>query len=287
MANFNNNPNTLDADLAQVRAMAQSLIGNNDSYNWGQETNDEDKDIEIQQFSLDEDELILFKGTQSGDFYSISDLIQSSELQNSILSIFTSVFADCFNVKLVYDSNRGYVFITSFRFMTDDQFNKCKEDSTTELKRAINSSVAPDEINTSSVAQTLMLIVQKQQMTSTDASKYAKFSKDAKSLFTNLLWFSQNNKKKKWVLGENYILDTQQGTSYNGRTYTNIIGTLYLDAEKVLSVIGCTAKEAPNWDFRIEFLNSNALNTDALLKIDKINKKKKRLLSNKYGIQFG
>lgn len=288
MANFNNNISNggaVDADLAQVRAMAQSLIGNNDSYNFGDDKTD-NEEIKLRDFSLSEDELLLFKGTHQGDFFSISDLIQISELQNGVLSIFSSVFADVFNVKLIYDNQRGWVFITSFRFMTEEQFKSAQDDSADKLSRAISSSVSPEEVNTNSVAQTLMLIIQKQQISSSDASKYAKFTKAAKEIFTSLLYCSNNNKKKKWVLGENYLLDTQTGSSYNGRTYTNIVGTVYLDAEKVLSVIGSTNDEKNNWDFKIDPVTTNIIGTDALVKIEKINKRKKKNLSNKYGIQF-
>lgn len=286
--NFNPNNNKVVTpdncpELAAIMALNQSIIGN---HNFNEPNGDEEiEKLELKKINLPAEDLMLFNKAP----YSQLEMIQTSELQNNVLGVFRDIFADVFNVKFITDSQRGYLFIVSFRYMTDDQFkSKLDESDDTNLIRCITSSVNPEDAATkNSVAANLMMLVQQQQISSYDASKYAKITKEAKELLTDLLFFSPNNKKKKWVKGENYLLDTQTGTGFaGGRTFTNIIGSVFLDAEKVLSIMCGTAEDAGKYEYNIIPVANNITNTDSILKIEKINKARKNQIRNRYGVQF-
>lgn len=289
MANFNPKGKIVTPDncpeLASILALNQSLIGNH-NFDVTGAADEEPEELRELDITVDEEDMILFNKSP----FSQTDLIQTSELQNSVLAVFKEVFADIFSVKFVYDQNRGFVFMLNFRYMTDDQFNTANEDSDDKsLVRCITSSINPDDVNNkNSVAANLMMLVQQQQISSYDATKYAKITKDAKELLTKLLWTSSNNgKKKKWVKGENYTLSTQTGTGFNGgRTFTNIVATVWLDSEKVLSIFCGSDDEAGKYSYNIIPMSNNITRTDSIIKIEKINNTRKKQISNKYGVQF-
>ena len=281
MANTNNNNTPIIAELAALDALEKSMIGN---HNFNIEGDDEPEELKLKSLNLDKEDLILFNDPPMIQ----ADYIQSSELNNKLLTIFSEIFADVFSVRFTYDQQRGFIFMVSFRYLTEDLFKSKNKDSEGNLIRCITSSIDPDDVvKKNSIAANIMLMVQHQQINSYDASKYAKITKDAKELLTDLLFFSQNNKKKRWVNGENYTLSTQTGTGFNGgRTFTNIVSTIFLDAEKVLSVVCGTESDKNKYEYNIIPTSNSITGTDSLIKIEKVNKTKKNKTRNKYGIQF-
>lgn len=274
------NESAVCPELATIRALNQSLIGN---HNFKGVDDEPEEKLELKAIKIPEDELLLFRVPMSQ-----VDMIQTSELQNGVLGIFQEIFADVFSVKFMYDTQRGFLFVVSFRYMTDEQYKSKVDEAGHALIRCIISSIAPEDAAAkNSVAANIMMLVQHQQINNYDASKYAKITKEAKEMLTDMLFFSINNKKKKWVKGENFTLDTQTGTGFaGGRSFTNIIGNVFLDAEKVLSVISSKYEDASKYEYNIIPVSNNITNTDSLIKIEKVNKARKNSIRNKYGVQF-
>lgn len=274
------NESAVCPELATIRALNQSLIGN---HNFKGVDDEPEEKLELKAIKIPEDELLLFRAPMSQ-----VDMIQTSELQNGVLGIFQEIFADVFSVKFMYDTQRGFLFVVSFRYMTDEQYKSKVDEAGHPLIRCIISSIAPEDAAAkNSVAANIMMLVQHQQINNYDASKYAKITKEAKEMLTDMLFFSINNKKKKWVKGENFTLDTQTGTGFaGGRSFTNIIGNVFLDAEKVLSVISSKYEDASKYEYNIIPVSNNITNTDSLFKIEKVNKARKNSIRNKYGVQF-
>ncbi len=274
------NESAVCPELATIRALNQSLIGN---HNFKGVDDEPEEKLELKAIKIPEDELLLFRAPMSQ-----VDMIQTSELQNGVLGIFQEIFADVFSVKFMYDTQRGFLFVVSFRYMTDEQYKSKVDEAGHALIRCIISSIAPEDAAAkNSVAANIMMLVQHQQINNYDASKYAKITKEAKEMLTDMLFFSINNKKKKWVKGENFTLDTQTGTGFaGGRSFTNIIGNVFLDAEKVLSVISSKYEDASKYEYSIIPVSNNITNTDSLIKIEKVNKARKNSIRNKYGVQF-
>lgn len=274
------NESAVCPELATIRALNQSLIGN---HNFKGVDDEPEEKLELKAIKIPEDELLLFRAPMSQ-----VDMIQTSELQNGVLGIFQEIFDDVFSVKFMYDTQRGFLFVVSFRYMTDEQYKSKVDEAGHSLIRCIISSIAPEDAAAkNSVAANIMMLVQHQQINNYDASKYAKITKEAKEMLTDMLFFSINNKKKKWVKGENFTLDTQTGTGFaGGRSFTNIIGNVFLDAEKVLSVISSKYEDASKYEYNIIPVSNNITNTDSLIKIEKVNKARKNSIRNKYGVQF-
>lgn len=274
------NESAVCPELATIRALNQSLIGN---HNFKGVDDEPEEKLELKAIKIPEDELLLFRAPMSQ-----VDMIQTSELQNGVLGIFQEIFADVFSVKFMYDTQRGFLFVVSFRYMTDEQYKSKVDEAGHALIRCIISSIAPEDAAAkNSVAANIMMLVQHQQINNYDASKYAKITKEAKEMLTDMLFFSINNKKKKWVKGENFTLDTQTGTGFaGGRSFTNIVGNVFLDAEKVLSVISSKYEDASKYEYSIIPVSNNITNTDSLIKIEKVNKARKNSIRNKYGVQF-
>lgn len=284
MSNFNNNQkkyaNVADcSELAAIKALNESLIGNH-NYNLG-EADEETEKLNLKELSIPAEDIIL-KESYSEDF-----LIEQSELENSVFGVFSEIFADIFSVKLMFTLEKGYYFMCSFRYMTEEQFKQKQADCQDTMVRCINSSVEPDAATKTSVAANIMMLVQHQTTNAYDATKYAKVTKEAKELLTNLLYFSKQNQKKKWIKGENYLITNQTGSSFDGRTYSNIIGSVYLDAKKVIAMLGSPAGESKKYEYNIIPITSNVTNTNAMIKIEKINTKTKNYIRNKYGVMFG
>lgn len=274
------NESAVCPELATIRALNQSLIGN---HNFKGVDDEPEEKLKLKAIKIPEDELLLFRAPMSQ-----VDMVQTSELQNGVLGIFQEIFADVFSVKFIYDTQRGFLFVVSFRYMTDEQYKSKVDEAGHALIRCIISSIAPEDAAAkNSVAANIMMLVQHQQINNYDASKYAKITKEAKEMLTDMLFFSINNKKKKWVKGENFTLDTQTGTGFaGGRSFTNIIGNVFLDAEKVLSVISSKYEDASKYEYNIIPVSNNITNTDSLIKIEKVNKARKNSIRNKYGVQF-
>lgn len=274
--NNNNGASALEA----VRQLNQSIIGH---HNFNTLNADDDEVKDKKKINLDREDLLIFNESpmiQAG-------YIQTSELNAKILSVLQEIFADVFLAKAVYDTKRGFVTIVSFRYIDDDQFKQKKTESS-NVVRCITSSMEPDDIVAkNSIAANILNMVQHQQINNYDASKYAKITKDAKSYLTDLLWCGQDNPKRKWIKNANYELNTQSGTGFNGtRTFTNIIGTVFLDTERVLAMLCGTKEDAGKYDYNIIPIRNNAVNTDSLIRIEKVNKAKKNKIKNKFGIEF-
>lgn len=283
MSNFNANANlAIDSQedlLAKMKAINDSLIHNHSIQVEGDK---EDDDTDYKDIAVTDEDAILTEP------YSIVYFKEQSELQNAVFGILNQIFADIFSVRLTMDLSRGgFVFVCSFKYMTEQQFKDKLSNSETSLVRCITSTVDPEEIvSKNSIATNLINMVQLQNMNAYDATKYAKITKSAKELLTKLLYFSQDNPKHKWVNGNNYIITTQTGTSSWGNvTFTNIIADIYLDAKAVVAMLA--GKEKKNkYEYNIVPAAFNATGSNSVIKIEQINVANKRHISSQLGAVF-
>ena len=283
MSNFNANANlAIDSQedlLAKMKAINDSLIHNHSIQVEGDK---EDDDTDYKDIAVTDEDAILTEP------YSIVYFKEQSELQNAVFGILNQIFADIFSVRLTMDLSRGgFVFVCSFKYMTEQQFKEKLSNSETNLVRCITSTVDPEEIvSKNSIATNLINMVQLQNMNAYDATKYAKITKSAKELLTKLLYFSQDNPKHKWVNGNNYIITTQTGTSSWGNvTFTNIIADIYLDAKAVVAMLA--GKEKKNkYEYNIVPAAFNATGSNSVIKIEQINVANKRHISSQLGAVF-
>lgn len=282
MSNFNTNANlAIDSQedlLAKMKAINESLIHNHSIQVEGDK---EDNDTDYKDIAVTDEDAILT------DPYSIVYFKEQSELQNAVFGILSQIFADIFSVRLTMDLSRGgFVFVCSFKYMTEQQFKDKLSNSESALVRCITSTVDPEEIvSKNSIATNLINMVQLQNMNAYDATKYAKITKSAKELLTKLLYFSQDNPKHKWVNGNNYIITTQTGTSWTNVTFTNIIGDVYLDAKAVLAMLA--GKDKKNkYEYNLVPAAFNATGSNSVIKIEQINVANKRRISSQLGAVF-
>lgn len=283
MSNFNANANlAIDSQedlLAKMKAINDSLIHNHSIQVEGDK---EDNDTDYKDIAVTDEDAILTEP------YSIVYFKEQSELQNAVFGILNQIFADIFSVRLTMDLSRGgFVFVCSFKYMTEQQFKDKLSNSETDLVRCITSTVDPEEIvSKNSIATNLINMVQLQNMNAYDATKYAKITKSAKELLTKLLYFSQDNPKHKWVNGNNYIITTQTGTSsWGNMTFTNIIGDVYLDAKAVVAMLA--GKEKKNkYEYNLVPAAFNATGSNSVIKIEQINVANKRRISSQLGAVF-
>lgn len=282
MSNFNANANlAIDSQedlLAKMKAINDSLIHNHSIQVEGDK---EDDDTDYKDISVTDEDAILTEP------YSIVYFKEQSELQNAVFGILNQIFADIFSVRLTMDLSRGgFVFVCSFKYMTEQQFKDKLSNSETGLVRCITSTVDPEEIVAkNSIATNLINMVQLQNMNAYDATKYAKITKSAKELLTKLLYFSQDNPKHKWVNGNNYIITTQTGTSWSNVTFTNIIGDVYLDAKAVIAMLA--GKDKKNkYEYNLVPAAFNATGSNSVIKIEQINVANKRRISSQLGAVF-
>lgn len=282
MSNFNANANlAIDSQedlLAKMKAINDSLIHNHSIQVEGDK---EDNDTDYKDIAVTDEDAILTEP------YSIVYFKEQSELQNAVFGILNQIFADIFSVRLTMDLSRGgFVFVCSFKYMTEQQFKDKLSNSETSLVRCITSTVDPEEIaSKNSIATNLINMVQLQNMNAYDATKYAKITKSAKELLTKLLYFSQDNPKHKWVNGNNYIITTQTGTSWTNVTFTNIIGDVYLDAKAVLAMLA--GKDKKNkYEYNLVPAAFNATGSNSVIKIEQINVANKRRISSQLGAVF-
>lgn len=282
MSNFNANANlAIDSQedlLAKMKAINDSLIHNHSIQVEGDK---EDDDTDYKDIAVTDEDAILTEP------YSIVYFKEQSELQNAVFGILNQIFADIFSVRLTMDLSRGgFVFVCSFKYMTEQQFKDKLSNSETGLVRCITSTVDPEEIVAkNSIATNLINMVQLQNMNAYDATKYAKITKSAKELLTKLLYFSQDNPKHKWVNGNNYIITTQTGTSWSNVTFTNIIGDVYLDAKAVIAMLA--GKDKKNkYEYNLVPAAFNATGSNSVIKIEQINVANKRRISSQLGAVF-
>lgn len=282
MSNFNANANlAIDSQedlLAKMKAINDSLIHNHSIQVEGDK---EDDDTDYKDIAVTDEDAILTEP------YSIVYFKEQSELQNAVFGILNQIFADIFSVRLTMDLSRGgFVFVCSFKYMTEQQFKDKLSNSETSLVRCITSTVDPEEIvSKNSIATNLINMVQLQNMNAYDATKYAKITKSAKELLTKLLYFSQDNPKHKWVNGNNYIITTQTGTSWSNVTFTNIIGDVYLDAKAVIAMLA--GKDKKNkYEYNLVPAAFNATGSNSVIKIEQINVANKRRISSQLGAVF-
>lgn len=280
MSNFNANL-AIDSQedlLAKMKAINDSLIHNHSIQVEGDK---EDDDTDYKDIAVTDEDAILTEP------YSIVYFKEQSELQNAVFGILNQIFADIFSVRLTMDLSRGgFVFVCSFKYMTEQQFKDKLSNSETGLVRCITSTVDPEEIvSKNSIATNLINMVQLQNMNAYDATKYAKITKSAKELLTKLLYFSQDNPKHKWVNGNNYIITTQTGTSWSNVTFTNIIGDVYLDAKAVIAMLA--GKDKKNkYEYNLVPAAFNATGSNSVIKIEQINVANKRRISSQLGAVF-
>ena len=282
MSNFNANANlAIDSQedlLAKMKAINDSLIHNHSIQVEGDK---EDDDTDYKDIAVTDEDAILTEP------YSIVYFREQSELQNGVCGILNQIFADIFSVRLTMDLSRGgFVFVCSFKYMTEQQFKDKLSNSESSLVRCITSTVDPEEIvSKNSIATNLINMVQLQNMNAYDATKYAKITKSAKELLTKLLYFSQDNPKHKWVNGNNYIITTQTGTSWSNVTFTNIIGDVYLDAKAVIAMLA--GKDKKNkYEYNLVPAAFNATGSNSVIKIEQINVANKRRISSQLGAVF-
>lgn len=279
MSNTNNLLSALDSlHKDMIRGGAAYIAGGGDP--------DPDEELTVHDIQLDESELILFSGVPDG-VYCTNELIEKSELNNGLLSIVQKLFADVYAAQLEY-SNRynKWMFVLNFRYLTDEQFKAIQDENSDKLIKAVSSTFDPQANKTGGVAETLMSLVGNQNMPSSDVCKYASITKAAKEYLVGFLYYAPTNKKKKWVRGENYDIQHVVQTSYNGQRYSNIVASVYLDAEKVLGMLCATSENRDKYKFTLSPSSTKINNMDGLFEVHRYSKARRRKLSAKYGIQF-
>lgn len=280
----NNFRNPSDAEM--VRKLHESMFrGGENSIADSIGNADPDEKLELKTLDLSNDELILFNDAPDC-VYRMTELIEKSELNNAILSIMQGIFADVFSAQLVYSAKYNkWMFVLEFRYITDDQFNNMPENK--NLTRALESSFNPSN-KSRGIAETLISISKNQSISSSDASKYAKLTKQAKENLTFALFFSKNNKKKKWVKGENYNINYTVQNGYNGTRYSNIIASVYLDAEKIIEALCITKEDRDKNKYKIAIApyGTKMNNMDEIFAIHRYSKAKRRKIATKYGVTF-
>ena len=275
---------TTNPTLAALQQLKQSMIRGGSAYESGEP--DPEETLDLKAIKLNEGELLRFNGAPDCA-PELVDYIEKSEMNNALLGIFQRIFCDVLSAQLEY-SNRynKWMFVINFRFMTDEQFKAAQDESTDELVRAVSSTFNPEE-KTGGIAEMFISLTNQQNMSSSDISKYASITKEAKERLTEILFFDpRTNPKKKWIKGENYDIVHTVQTSYNGARFSNIIASVYLDAEKVMSVLCSTIDDRKTYKFTFEPSSTKINNQDCLFRIHRISVKHKRLLTSKYGIQF-
>lgn len=267
-------PNEVDCPaLEQVRKLNKAIIGN---HNFSSTTEEEPKEqITEKSVQLSDEDLILFK---KDDIYGQTMIISQTELQNSVRDMFKNLFCDVYGCAFNYEPEKGYYF------RLDAKYNP--EEPEEGQMKIIESSMNPDNISKNSIASTLLKMTQQQTINSYDASKYAKITSDAKSIFTPIIWCSKTNKKKNWNKGENYTLNCSTGNSaYNNVSYTNIVCSIFIDAQKLFPIIAGD-EDGKKYIYTVRSVANNLANNDTLFKIERIYPSTKRHVSNKYGAQI-
>lgn len=281
----NVNNSSKDPVMEMMDNLHASMIKGGSSYdlNLGQE--DPDEAIEIKDIQLDEDDIILFKDVQDIDtIYKVTEIISYSELANFIGSIFMNIFADFTSVTLDR-VNTTTVFTLHFTFMTDDQFKVVQDESQSKLIRAIASSFNPYE-NKDSVAENLLGIVNVQNMPNSDVCKYANITKDAKSYLSNILYYSNLNKKHKWIRKENYTIFNEPQRGYNAQTYHTIKSDILIDADKLSKILFCTKDKRNKFKFAYKDLGVNSSQNNHLVEVYRFSIPAENKIRGKYNAEI-
>lgn len=281
-----------DGLYEQLKALHQSMLKNGQASQTGlAAAADPDEGLSLKDIQLDKSELLLFKDVpENSTTLGCYDYIEKSALQTALLNVLKKVFADAYSVDLVfYPLYNKWVFQVVFYFMSDENFdNVCSEsglEAGKELFRALDSKFASIENSGNSVGQTLLSIMNNQNASQMDASKYAAFSKAAKEYLSNLI-FTNGDKKPKWINNHNYALTTVTNTGYNGQQFRNLVGVVVLDAEEVLARFCATAEQRNKYRFVLDNPKDKMNGFDTLFTVKMINKRRKASLQTQYGIRF-
>jgi hypothetical protein len=283
-------PTTATSQYMQLKALHQSMLRNGQNNANPIGPADPDEGVEIKDIEVDQSDLLLFKNVSpDDDTYCHSDLIEKSALQSQVLNVFKRIFADVYSVELVfYNAYSKWVFQVTFNYMTDEQFqNECNNmgvKPNEEYFRGLSSTVDTLQ-NSNSVGQTLLSLTNNQNQSTMDASKYAKFTKQAKK-YLSLMIFTNGDNKPRWINGHNYLLKNMVSVGYNGQQFRSIVGVVMFDAEEVLARFCATMKNRSKYRFVLDNPKDKMNGYDTLFTVKMINKKKKRDLQNKYGIKF-
>ena len=281
------NNTTLSPKAQKLEEFLQSTIRGGELYSDAINGDpDPDQVLKVHELDLDADELFRF-GDCPDCGYEIIEVAEESELNNYVFNLFKAIFGDIVAADLRYDANyHKWLVALTFKFLTDEQFKAVQDDSTNTLVRTVSSTFDPSSQKTGGVAETLLNLVSTQNMSASDISKYASISKEAKEYLVSYMFFSQTNKKKKWINGENYNIVLQTARSYNGVSYSNILATIFLDAEKFMKFICATSADRAKYNFAFEAISSKTNSQDILLYFHRYSVAKKRKLASKYGINF-
>lgn len=270
---------------AKLQEIEDAMINSNIDFS-GQ--SDPEEEIKIKDIEIGKDEILLFNNSSDNSIYHMSDLIEESTLNNTLLAIMKGIFADVFSVQLKYRSGNEFnkwVFIVGFRYLTPEQYAAAKSEAqNNELIRGVSSTFDPSKSN--SIAETFMSLVSNQNMSASDASKYASLTKELKGVFYNYMLFARNDKKHRWTPGVNYNVHNVVQTGMNGMMYHNIIADVYLDAEKVLNMLCCANEDRDKFKFTLSVNSSKTNAKDSLFEVHRYSKDRRRKLSMQYGIQF-
>ena len=287
---------SFDAMLDSLREESKPFVGA------AAEQADPDEEITLQSIALDKDELLLFKDADEDVSYCISELIQQTELENSVTEIMRSLFADCTRTVLYFNPTFSkWQFVVQFTAMTDQQLKQLNADNGTNLTTALTCKTV--DLSGSPTA-VLKNIFDNVQMSASDSEKYAKVSKEAKSYLTNLLFVdSKTNPNKKWIRKRvvndigNYEVSilSNKGNAYGGAESSCIVGSIFLDAEKVIARLCCSLEkdadgkivdEKDKYIFTINQTSMKTSGNDVLYEIKRQSKKMIRTYTTKYGINF-
>lgn len=274
------NTNTL---LEKFKQMNRDMCKGGAAYNSYSGEADPEETYKLKDIELDADEILLFNGNVAAEdsVYKMTQLISYNELTDTVRNIFKSIFADLIGVALEKVGGK-WMFNLYFSFMTDDQFKTVQEENTAELVRAVSSTFNPTDNKGGSVAETLMALNNTQNMANSDVCKYASINKDAKSYLSNYLFYAPENKKKKWVKGENYRISNVPQRGYNGQVYHNIIAEVRLDANKFAEVLFSDKDNRSKFTFDFKDLGTNNINNNKLIEVYRFSKKAEAKAESKY-----
>lgn len=246
----------------------------------------EDEELHIKTIRFDKDELVLFRDEPAEEI----EYITGEKLRRKILSMYKSIFADAYQVELVYlqgdqtNPINKWVVALTFKYMTDKQYDAAKA-ADKSLIRAIDSTFDPTNYN--SVSETLLALNKVQNVSNSDVSKYTTVTKEAKEILTEVsLYIPKQQKKKRIENNVNSRVFYSANPSYNGRTYGNIYAQLFLDAEDVVKILSVAKEDESKYAISLSELGKNPTGTNELYAVRRTNRKKTANLSDEIGIAF-
>lgn len=280
-----NNNKPLDPAMAAVKELERLMMNGGTDV----DAEPEEESLKVQDITLEKDELILFKDAEDSA-YQLTEIIERSELNNTVLNILKDLFADISSVSLKFSADNHWVFDCVFMPLTEEQIASVKADrNNNNLTTAFTRSVV-DLGN--SVAGNILELNRSFNIANSSVDKYLKLNQDAKVFLSTLLWYNPKiNPKKKWIKGGNFDIIRNTANGFN-----NILGIISLDAEKVVSMLSCsietdadgnkTSDNRTKYTFSIKESAYKINNNDALIEVTRNSKKRMSKLSSKYGINF-